>query len=367
MDMSKYLKMFISESQEHLQKMDRLLLELEKGGVDKTVIDTLFREAHSLKGMSASMGYDDLAKVSHRMEDFLDGYRKGERTPDRAAADLLFEGVDLLRQGVENLAAGSPPNVSAQPFLEKVSACRSRPVTAAPPPPPPPPPPPAGLAAGPPPPVPPGLEEAGRWAAERGLPLLGVEVQIAEDTPLPTARAYITLKKLTEMADVFRATPTLEEIKQGRFGGRIEAVVGTAETPEALAARLRDLPDVGRVAVQALRVPAAAPAAPAAAPEGPVTPSAPPAPRPEAVPAVVAPAPAAAPVLPAAAQRPAPVVRVDTRLLDNLIDLVGEMITAKGGLVEHAQTLTDRPLGEAVGRIETLILALHQQAMKIRI
>jgi len=365
MDMSKYLKMFISESQEHLQKMDRLLLELEKGGVDKTVIDTLFREAHSLKGMSASMGYDDLAKVSHRMEDFLDGYRKGERTPDRAAADLLFEGVDLLRQGVENLAAGSPPNVSAQPFLVRVSAYRSPPVTAAPPTPTPPPAP-AGLAAGPHPPVPPGLEEAGRWAAERGLPLLGVEVQIAEDTPLPTARAYITLKKLTEMADLFRATPTLEEIKQGRFGGRIEAVVGTAETPEALAARLRDLPDVGRVTVQALRVPAAAPAAPAAAPEAPVTPPAPPAPRPEAVPAVVAPAPAAAPVLPAAAQRPAPVVRVDTRLLDNLIDLVGEMITAKGGLVEQAQTLANRPLGEAVGRIETLILNLHQQAMKIR-
>ncbi|MGH7379381.1 MAG: Hpt domain-containing protein, partial [Candidatus Methylomirabilales bacterium] len=296
MDMSKYLKMFISESQEHLQKMDRLLLELEKGGVDKTVIDTLFREAHSLKGMSASMGYDDLAKVSHRMEDFLDGYRKGEGTLDRAAADLLFEGVDLLRQGVENLAAGSPPNVSAQPFLEKVSAYRSRPVTAAPPTPAFPPAP-AGLAAGGPAPIPPDLEDAGRWAAERGLPLLGVEVQIAEDTPLPTARAYITLKKLTEMADLFRATPTLEEIKQGRFGGRIEAVVGTAETPEALAARLRDLPDVGRVAVQALRVPAAAPAAPAAAPEAPVTPlarPAPPSPPSEALQAVVAPAPAAA-------------------------------------------------------------------------
>src|SRR3970282_243551 len=53
-------------------------------------------------------------------------------------------------------------------------------------------------------------------------------------------------------------------------------------------------------------------------------------------------------------------------LMHNLIDRAGEMITAKGGLVEHVQTLTDRPLGEAVGRIETLILNLHQQAMKIR-
>ncbi|MGH7394923.1 MAG: Hpt domain-containing protein, partial [Candidatus Methylomirabilales bacterium] len=132
MDMSKDLGMFISESQEHLQKMDGLLLTLEKGGVDKTVIDTLFREAHSLKGMSASMGYDDLAKVAHRMEDFLDGYRKGEGALDRAAGDLLFEGVDLLRQGVENLAAGSPPNVSAQPFLERVSAYRPGPAAAVP-------------------------------------------------------------------------------------------------------------------------------------------------------------------------------------------------------------------------------------------
>ncbi|HEV8661672.1 MAG TPA: chemotaxis protein CheA [Candidatus Methylomirabilis sp.] len=368
MDMSKYLKMYISESQEHLQSMDRLLLEVEKGGADKTVIDTLFREAHSLKGMSASMGYEELAKVSHRMEDFLDGYRKGQGTPDRAALDLLFEGVDLLRQGVENLAAGSPPNVSPQAFLERVSAYRPGPAAAArlataPPPAP------AAVSATPPVPVPPGLEEASRWATERGLPLLSVEIEIAEDTPLPTARAYITLKKLTDMVDLFRAAPTLEEIKQGRFGGRIEAVVGGAEDPEALAARLRDLPDVGRVAVRVLRDPGAVAAAPAAALEtlpALVAPPAERAPHPEAFPAVPAPAPAAAPAPPASAQRTPALVRVDTRLLDNLIDLVGEMITAKGGLVEHAHTVPDRPLRESVGRIENLILNLQQQAMKIR-
>ncbi|HEU5395352.1 MAG TPA: Hpt domain-containing protein, partial [Candidatus Methylomirabilis sp.] len=346
MDMSKYLKMYISESQEHLQNMDKLLLEVEKGGADKTVIDTLFREAHSLKGMSASMGYEELARVSHRMEDFLDGYRKGQGTPDRAALDLLFEGVDLLRQGVENLAAGSPPNVSPQAFLERVSAYRPGPAAAAPlgtapPPAPASPLAPAAAPAAPPVPVPPGLEEASRWAAERGFPLLSVEIEIAEDTPLPTARAYITLKKLTDMVDLFRAAPTLEEIKQGRFGGRIEAVVGGAGNPEALAARLRDLPDVGRVAVRALRDPGAVAVAPAAGLETPPAPVAPPAvraPHPEVLPAVSGPAPAAAP-----AQRTPALVRVDTRLLDNLIDLVGEMITAKGGLVEHAQTVPDRP------------------------
>lgn len=375
MDMSKYLKMFISESQEHLQKMDGLLLELEKGSADKTVIDTLFREAHSLKGMSASMGYEELARISHRMEDFLDRYRKGAGVLDRAAADLLFEGVDLLRQGVENLAARSEPKVSAQAFVERVAAYRPGAAAGAPAAEAAPQAAPAAESAPAAAPLPAELAEAGRWAAEGGLPVLSVEVQIADGTPLPTARAYITLKKLTEMVDIFRATPTLEEIKQGNFSGKIEAVVGSAEEPEALAARLRDLPDVGRVTVRPLP---AAPVPPAAAAEAPPAlpvpaamhmpgvPAAPAAHGPGVPAAATAPTPAAPPAAGPPAHRAAPFIRVDTRLMDTLIDLVGEMITAKGGLTEHAGPTADRPLRETVGRIETLIQNLHQQALKIR-
>ena len=72
MDMSKYIKMYVSESQDRLQRMDGLLLSLEQNGADRAAVDTLFREAHSIKGMSASMGYEELSKVSHRMEDYLD-------------------------------------------------------------------------------------------------------------------------------------------------------------------------------------------------------------------------------------------------------------------------------------------------------
>jgi two-component system chemotaxis sensor kinase CheA len=311
--------------------------------------------------MSASMGYDDLAKISHRIEDFLDGYRKGEGTPDRAAADLLFEGVDLLRKGVEHLAAGSPPGVSAQPFVEKLSAYRSTPAAAPPEPVAPgPPESPAGAGA----PIPPDLEEAARFAAELDLPLLRVEIELAADTPMPAARAYTTLKRLAEMAELYRATPTLEEIKQGRSGRRIEAVVASAGDPEALAARLEGLPDVQRVTARPFPLRAAPPASPAAAPQAGPIPV--PLPLPGGAPAGVAPAPSAIPVPPASAPRVASLLRVDTRLLDNLIDLVGEMITAKGGLVEYVQKIPDRSLWEMVGRIESLIKNLHQQAMKIR-
>ncbi|MEK7220326.1 MAG: Hpt domain-containing protein, partial [candidate division NC10 bacterium] len=121
MDMSKYVKMFVSESQEHLQKMDGLLLALEQNSGDRAALDTLFREAHSLKGMSASMGYDQLAKVSHRMEDYLDRFRGGKGVLERRGVDLLFEGVDLLRRAVEEIAAGQAPTLVAESYVAKMT------------------------------------------------------------------------------------------------------------------------------------------------------------------------------------------------------------------------------------------------------
>lgn len=120
MDLSRYLKLFISESQEHLRKMDELLLKLKQSPGDKATIDTLFREAHSLKGMSASMGFEELAKISHRMEDYLDRFRGGKGVVEREGVELLFEGVDLLKKGIEEIAASGQTSLDSSAFLAKV-------------------------------------------------------------------------------------------------------------------------------------------------------------------------------------------------------------------------------------------------------
>jgi len=59
-------------------------------------------------------------------------------------------------------------------------------------------------------------------------------------------------------------------------------------------------------------------------------------------------------------------VRVDTRLLDDLMDQVGELVTAKGSLLEETQAIPSRALHENVGRLDTLVKSLQQQAMKLR-
>jgi len=94
--MSKYKELFISESREHLLSMNEMIVLLEKDASDKEKIDSLFRFAHSIKGMAASMEYSDIAELAHKIEDLMDKVRKGGLIFDSGVADLLLEGADIL-------------------------------------------------------------------------------------------------------------------------------------------------------------------------------------------------------------------------------------------------------------------------------
>jgi two-component system chemotaxis sensor kinase CheA len=96
MDMSQYRTLFITESREHLRSLNDLIVELEKDAANREHIDAVFRAAHSLKGMAASMEYSDIATLAHKMEDLMERVRKGALAFDGGIADLLLEGADLL-------------------------------------------------------------------------------------------------------------------------------------------------------------------------------------------------------------------------------------------------------------------------------
>ncbi|MEK7205348.1 MAG: chemotaxis protein CheA [candidate division NC10 bacterium] len=350
--MSKYIKMFVSESQEHLQKMDGLLLALEQHSEDRGAIDTLFREAHSLKGMSASMGYEELAKVSHRMEDYLDRFRGGKGALERYGVDVLFEGVDLLRKAVEEIAEGREPTLKAEPYVAKMAALLVTGPAA------------AGSASG---------DRAEIVAAQeraqaKGLALLAVEIQIAPDAPLPSARAYITLRRARDLGELVRSVPSVAQVQAGEFSGTLSILLATSRTSAEIQAFLTSLPDVVSVLVRPAHSgeAAARPVPPPAVvevsrpvggvrPPAKVTPPPPPAP-----PGPVAAGPAVPPA------RAASMIRVDTRLLDDLMDHVGELVTAKGSLLEVGQAVASRALTETIDRVDSLVKGLQQQAMKLR-
>ena len=105
MEMSQYLEVFIEESKEHLQSCNDNLLELEKNPEDMNIINEIFRSAHTLKGMSATMGYDDLANLTHKMENVLDGIRHHTISVTPELLDVVFEAVDHLEEMVQSLQA----------------------------------------------------------------------------------------------------------------------------------------------------------------------------------------------------------------------------------------------------------------------
>lgn len=98
--MGKYREVFLEEATDHLAEMSRALLQLEKDPARSAAIDVLFRMAHSIKGMAASLGYDSITEVSHRLEDRMQLMRTGSAKLDAEGLGLLFRGLEGLERMV---------------------------------------------------------------------------------------------------------------------------------------------------------------------------------------------------------------------------------------------------------------------------
>lgn len=120
MDMTKYKELFISESREHLLSMNEVIVLLEKDANDKEKIDSLFRFAHSIKGMAASMGYSDISELAHKLEDLMDRVRKGVLAFDAGVADLLLEGADFLDALIFDVEQGVTGNRDISGLMQTI-------------------------------------------------------------------------------------------------------------------------------------------------------------------------------------------------------------------------------------------------------
>ena len=122
MDINQYMGMFLEESREHLQALNQCLLDLENDPSNLSVLDEIFRSAHTLKGMSATMGFTTIAELTHEMENVLDLMRKEQLAASHELIDTIFRCVDTLEQLVENVAASSNETIDIQPLLQILSS-----------------------------------------------------------------------------------------------------------------------------------------------------------------------------------------------------------------------------------------------------
>ena len=386
METNQYMDMFLDESREHLQSLNEGLLSLEDNAEDLSVLNDIFRNAHTLKGMSATMGYNKTAELTHEMEDVLDLLRKEQLKISEDIIDTLFKCVDSLEQMIDNISNGDPEDmVDVSALVTKLSALSSgKPVPAA-----------GGDAPAAAAEAPAAAEEAPaavggielteveqgvlKQAQEGGLRGIHIKVTLAETCLLKSARSYMVMNALDEIGEVLKSVPPAEDLEQEKFERSFDIVVVTSLEEKAIEEAVLSISEVESAEVEVIdlnKKPAAAAApeaaAPAAAAPAPAAPaaSAPAAPAPPAAAKPVAAKPAAAPAAGGAgAQKKSHAsqsVRVDIEKLDTLMNLMGELVINKVRLEQIGQTHRLSELTETLEQMDRVTTDLQNIVMKVR-
>ena len=113
-----YREIFLSESQEYLNLTSGCLVKLEGNPGDLESLNEIFRCTHTLKGMSATMGYDSIAQLSHQMENLLDELRGQRKTITSEIIDTLFAAVDLLEESIQDIKLKQESKINIAPCVE---------------------------------------------------------------------------------------------------------------------------------------------------------------------------------------------------------------------------------------------------------
>lgn len=375
MDTNQYMEMFLDESHEHLQSLNEGLLSLEENAEDVSVVNEIFRNAHTLKGMSATMGYNKIAELTHEMEDVLDLIRKEQLKLDENIIDTLFKCLDSLEQMINSVADGESEDVvDVTDLVATLSAISKGESTPAP----------AAAKAEAPAAAAPATASAApaskstldlndvdrdilRQAKEGGLLGIHVQITLAQTCLLKSARSYMVMNALDELGDVIKSVPSAEDLEQEKFDHTFDILVVTGADMKTVEDAMGTISEIDKVALelvdpdQATAPQAAAPAAEKAAPAAPIA-------APAA--AVSAPKPAAksapAKAAPPKKNHQSQSVRVDIDKLDTLMNLMGELVINKVRLEQIGQTHRLAELTETLEQMDRVTTDLQNIVMKVR-
>ncbi len=323
MDNLQYAELFLTESREHIAAVNKALLELERdatGPGAAPAVASIFRGVHTIKGMGATMGYAIVAELAHELETVLDRIRRGDLAINVAIMDVLFRATDVLEKAVEAAVAGRDGEVVATELVTTLHAL--------------------GVSAP--------RRSSGGWTtpAPTGAGTL-VRIRLAPDTPLRGVRAFIIVKSLRAIGEVTSTEPPLEDIEADGFETDFAVRVVTTSPAAEIERTIRKAGDVVFVRIdepQRVSAPARAPR-----PSAPVTV--------EAMTATV-PAPSGETKSVVGQARH---VRIDVRRLDTLMNLIGELLIARGRLTQLAGEIGDLALEETVTQSSRLIAELRDE------
>ncbi|MEF2965192.1 chemotaxis protein CheA [Paenibacillus sp. M1] len=370
MDMNQYLSMFIDESNDHLQSLNENMLELENNPEDLGIVQVIFRSAHTLKGMAATMGFEDLSSLTHQMENVLDLVRNEKLKMQDFIFDTLFQSLDALQAMVQDITQGGDGKADVSSIVASLQAIVRGDAS------------PAGQGAG-------AQASAASGAASaaaiqldeyqfsvleqsiaEGHKVMHISVAVREDCQLKAARAYLVFDLLERYGEIVKSFPSVQEIEQEQFDRSFSLYYITQKEAAELQSMIINLSEIDSAEVMLLdhetlgqlssgkkeTASAAAVAEPAASEAA--KPEASKAAKPENGKSGGRPA--------GGANAPSRTIRVDIDRLDVLMNLLSELLIDRSRLEQLAHEVKRTDLTETVEHMSRVGSDLQNIVLKLR-
>lgn len=328
MEVSQYLSVFMDECQEHLQTLNQAILELEHNPENSGVLDQIFRAAHTLKGASATMGFNKMANLTHAMEDVLSKLRSRELTATTEIINALFEAIDMLEVLASKIGEGIEEDIEITGVVQELLRFVNGET------------------------VPQTTERRHNLqlryledekkqilsGLEAGLKFYQITVTLVENCLLKGARVFMILRDTEKLGTIIRSVPTVKELEDENFDLQFLIGILSSKTPEEITKTIANISDVDKVQVDELKF------------DQLLTEKR---------------------VQEVAVQGEKKVtsiqtVRVDIKKLDDLMNLVGELVISRSQLESLGTAIGSKDLDEVIEQIGRLTMDLRDSVLKAR-
>ena len=383
LDFDQYIDIFLDESKDHLQNLNESLLRLEEEPENLDIVNEIFRIAHTLKGMAGTMGFETMTKLTHKLENILDGVRSKKFDLSRDMIDILFEGLDILEGQIKHIEEeGKEQQIDISDIINRLDILEK-----------------GGSLSGGSSPNP--SENVASSSDEKkeddfeiskddadaiyhtskamigeGYNMYKIHVELEEKCMLKSARAFIVFKNLEDSGEVVYSNPTSDDIESEDFEGQFTVLFLTQESIDDVKPSIESVSEVESVIIDVFDVEQLntenienseqkqeEPAKQKTKEE-----------NKESAPKTQAPAPVQKAEPKAKAEdkgsagkpKAGKTIRVDIDRLDNLMNLVSELIIVKTRLEDNQIFSKRQNMTEAIEYLERVTTDLHDAVTKVR-
>ncbi|HHV15585.1 MAG TPA: chemotaxis protein CheA [Gelria sp.] len=342
MDMSQYLDVFLEESKEHLGSLNQRLIELEKDPGNIEALNEIFRAAHTLKGMSSTMGFDDLADLTHHMENVLSDLKEGILPVNSAVIDIIFQCFDRLQMIIDQIevnGSGTMDNSELISILENIKAGDFEAAAT----------------------IEQEISTPGTYqesftfneyditvlkeAVSQNYNIYNIKVVIEQNCLMKSVRAFMVFKAVEEDGEVIKSLPSAQDLDEGKFDNDFEIILISTATVDDLEKRLGNISEINTIHIQEININELS--------SKPVITN------------------KVNNIMSSSDTMDSPrkvkqTVRVDIDRLDNLMNLVGELVMHKGRLEQIGSSNKIGELNETIEQIDRISTDLQAVVMKVR-